>query len=90
MSPLLASLHWLSLNPRIVFKIHLRTYKVFRGQTPSWLEELQAPYHPNSLLRSRDAGLLVVSSFKGTMSGTSSLSRYGSLVISISLFVESL
>ncbi|TWW80607.1 R2 Retrovirus-related Pol polyprotein from type I retrotransposable element [Takifugu flavidus] len=60
MTPVLASLHWLPVKFRIIFKTLLLTYKVVRGLAPSYLEELETPYQPNRPLRSQNAGLLVV------------------------------
>ncbi|TWW77382.1 L-aminoadipate-semialdehyde dehydrogenase-phosphopantetheinyl transferase [Takifugu flavidus] len=59
-TPVLASLHWLPVKFRIIFKTLLLTYKVLRGLAPSYLEELVIPYQPNRLLHSQNAGLLVV------------------------------
>ncbi|TWW55902.1 hypothetical protein D4764_09G0009520 [Takifugu flavidus] len=59
-TPVLASLHWLPVKFRIIFKTLLLTYKVLRGLAPSYLEELVIPYQPNRPLRSQNAGLLVV------------------------------
>ncbi|TWW65331.1 hypothetical protein D4764_21G0002310 [Takifugu flavidus] len=56
----MASLHWLPVKFRIIFKTLLLTYKVLRGLPPSYLEELVIPYQPNRPLRSQNAGLLVV------------------------------
>ncbi|TWW62397.1 hypothetical protein D4764_04G0010440 [Takifugu flavidus] len=56
----MASLHWLPVKFRIIFKTLLLTYKVLRGLAPSYLEELVIPYQPNRPLRSQNAGLLVV------------------------------
>ncbi|TWW76580.1 hypothetical protein D4764_13G0012420 [Takifugu flavidus] len=56
----MASLHWLPVKVRIIFKTLLLTYKVLRGLAPSYLEELVTPYQPNRPLRSQNAGLLVV------------------------------
>uniref|UniRef100_A0A674NXK6 Neutral sphingomyelinase (N-SMase) activation associated factor n=2 Tax=Takifugu rubripes TaxID=31033 RepID=A0A674NXK6_TAKRU len=39
-TPVMASLHWLPVKFRIIFKILLLTYKVLRGLAPSYLEEL--------------------------------------------------
>uniref|UniRef100_A0A674PEA0 Reverse transcriptase domain-containing protein n=1 Tax=Takifugu rubripes TaxID=31033 RepID=A0A674PEA0_TAKRU len=59
-TPVMASLHWLPVKFRIIFKTLLLTYKVLRGLAPSYLEELVIPYHPNRLLRSQNAGPRVV------------------------------
>ncbi|TWW75585.1 hypothetical protein D4764_13G0002470 [Takifugu flavidus] len=56
----MASLHWLPVKFRIIFKTLLLTYKVLRGLAPSYLEELVIHYQPNRPLRSQNAGLLVV------------------------------
>ncbi|TWW80159.1 hypothetical protein D4764_10G0011890 [Takifugu flavidus] len=59
-TPVMASLHWLPVKFRIIFKTLLLTYKVLRGLAPSYLEEVVIPYQPNRPLRSQNAGLLVV------------------------------
>ncbi|XP_074521141.1 uncharacterized protein LOC141786455 [Halichoeres trimaculatus] len=59
-SPVLASLHWLSIKSRIEFKILLLTYKALNGIGPSYLKDLIVPYNPSRSLRSQHAGLLVV------------------------------
>ncbi|TWW55907.1 hypothetical protein D4764_09G0009570 [Takifugu flavidus] len=59
-TPVMASLHWLPVKFRIIFKTLLLSYKVLRGLAPSYLEELVIPYQPNRPLRSQKAGLLVV------------------------------
>uniref|UniRef100_A0A674MAK8 Reverse transcriptase domain-containing protein n=1 Tax=Takifugu rubripes TaxID=31033 RepID=A0A674MAK8_TAKRU len=61
-TPIMASLHWLPVKFRIIFKTLLLTYKVLKGLAPSYLEELVTPYQPNRPLRSQNAGLLVVPS----------------------------
>ncbi|XP_056887154.1 uncharacterized protein LOC130524745 [Takifugu flavidus] len=69
-TPVLASLHWLPVKFRIIFKTLLLTYKVLRGLAPSYLEELVIPYQPNRPLRSQNAGLLVVPRvFRSRMGG---------------------
>ncbi|TWW71520.1 putative RNA-directed DNA polymerase from transposon X-element [Takifugu flavidus] len=57
----MASLHWLPVKFRIIFKTLLLANKVLRGLAPSYLEELVIPYQPNRPLRSQNTGLLVVS-----------------------------
>ncbi len=59
-SPILASLHWLPVKSRIEFKILLITYKAFNDQALSYLEEAIVPYYSTRMLRSKNAGLLVV------------------------------
>lgn len=58
-APLLAFLHWLSGKSRKGLKLILLSYKVLRGQTPSYLEEPIAPDHPGRPLHSRSAAVLV-------------------------------
>uniref|UniRef100_A0A8D3C548 Reverse transcriptase domain-containing protein n=1 Tax=Scophthalmus maximus TaxID=52904 RepID=A0A8D3C548_SCOMX len=57
-SPVLESLHWLTVKFRIEFKILLLTYKHLDNQAPSYLTELLVSYYPNRSLRSVNAGLL--------------------------------
>ena len=59
-TPVLASLHWLPVEFRVQFKILLLTYKALSGKAPSYLKDAILPYHPNRVLRSQNAGLLVV------------------------------
>ncbi|KAI3352067.1 hypothetical protein L3Q82_020882 [Scortum barcoo] len=59
-TPVLASLHWLPVKFRVDFKILLLTYKALHGLAPSYLNELITPYQPTRVLRSQNAGLLVV------------------------------
>ncbi|TWW57467.1 hypothetical protein D4764_07G0001860 [Takifugu flavidus] len=72
-TPVLASLHWLPVKFRIIFKTLLLTYKVLRGLVPSYLEELVIPYQPNRPLRSQNAGLLVVPRVSRSRMGTEHL-----------------
>ncbi|TWW66951.1 hypothetical protein D4764_20G0009830 [Takifugu flavidus] len=65
----MASLHWLPVKFRIIFKTLLLTYKVLRGLAPSYLEELVIPYQPNRPLCSQNAGLLVVPRVSSRMGG---------------------
>lgn len=61
-------------------------YTVLQSQVPSYLEELPAPYHHISLPCSQNSGLLVVHRIsKSKMGGTSSLSRYERLTLSLLL-----
>ena len=57
-TPVLASLHWLSVKARADFKVLLLTYKALHGLAPTDLSDLVLPYIPT--LRSQDAGLLIV------------------------------
>ena len=51
-TPVLKSLHWLTIRYRIRFKILLLTYKCINGLAPGYLSSLVAPYKPKRLLRS--------------------------------------
>lgn len=69
-APLLVFLPWLSRKPRKGLKIILLSYKVLTGQTPSYLEELIAPHHPDRPLRSQSAAVLVAPTiFKSRLGG---------------------
>ncbi|XP_053337506.1 uncharacterized protein LOC128509700 [Clarias gariepinus] len=59
-TPILSSLHWLPVKFRIDFKILLLTYKALNGLAPQYLSELLVSYNPPRLLRSKDAGCLLV------------------------------
>ncbi|TWW69815.1 Immunoglobulin heavy variable 3-33 [Takifugu flavidus] len=76
----MASLHWLPVKFRIIFKILLLTYKVLRGLAPSYLKELVTPYHPNVLLHSQNAGLLVVPRVSRSRMGGRAFSYQASLL----------
>ena len=57
-TPVLAELHWLSVEKRIIFKILLLTYKALHSQAPIYISELLVPYKPARTLRSSSALLL--------------------------------
>ena len=59
-SPILASLHWLSVHFRSHFKIILFAFKALNGLAPPYLSELLHPYTPSRSLRSADQLLLTV------------------------------
>ncbi len=59
-SPILASLHWLTVCYRIYFKILLYVYKCFNSLAPPYLSELLQPYTLSWSLRSADQLLLAV------------------------------
>ena len=59
-SPILATLNWLSVKFRIEFKILVLTCKAINGRAPFYIKERIVPYHPFKTLRSKDAGLLVI------------------------------
>ena len=58
-TPVLAELHWLPAEKRIIFKIGLLlTYKALHSQAPTYISELLVPYKPARTLRSSSALLL--------------------------------
>ena len=58
-TPVLASLHWLPVKFRVVFKVLLFVFKSLHDLSPSYLSELIKPYVPPRNLRSADQSLLV-------------------------------
>ena len=58
-TPVLATLHWLPVKHRIVFKVLLFVFKSLNGLAPSYLSELLEPYVPPRALRSANKNLLV-------------------------------
>ena len=48
----LRDLHWLPVEERIVFKIHLITFKTLNGSGPQYLEDILKFYHQSRTLRS--------------------------------------
>ena len=59
-NPLLIQLHWLPVRARIHYKIATLCFRSLHGLAPSYLSDLLQPYRPSRLLRSSDAGHLVV------------------------------
>ncbi|KAF4075788.1 hypothetical protein AMELA_G00222680 [Ameiurus melas] len=59
-TPILSTLHWLPVKFRIKFKILLITYKALHGLAPQYLSDLLVLYDPPRLLRSKDAGYLIL------------------------------
>ena len=57
-SPILASLHWLSLKFRVEFRILVLAYKPNHGQSPSYLKELITPNPPSRILCSQDCRVI--------------------------------
>ena len=51
-TPVLAELHWLPVEKRIIFKILLLTNKALHSQAPIYISELLVPYKPARTLRS--------------------------------------
>ena len=59
-TPVLASLHRLTVKAKADFKVLLLTYKALHRLAPTYLSDLVLPYIPTRTLRSQDAGLLIV------------------------------
>uniref|UniRef100_A0A3B3SDN5 Reverse transcriptase domain-containing protein n=1 Tax=Paramormyrops kingsleyae TaxID=1676925 RepID=A0A3B3SDN5_9TELE len=59
-TPVLASLHWLPVRYRIVFKVLLFVYKILNGLAPAYLSELLHVHTPARALRSSNQVLLDV------------------------------
>ncbi|XP_051939816.1 uncharacterized protein LOC127612987 [Hippocampus zosterae] len=59
-TPTLASLHWLPIHFRVIFKILLFVFKSLNNLAPPYLSELIRPYTPARRLRSVDQSLLEV------------------------------
>ncbi len=59
-SPVLSTLHWLSIKHCIDFKILLITYKALNGLSPQYLSELLLHYSPPRPLRSQNSGYLII------------------------------
>ena len=57
-TPALATLHWLSVNRRIYFKIALLVYKALNGQAPAYIADLLQPYDSPRKPRSADKQFL--------------------------------
>ena len=57
-SPILKSLHWLTIDKRIQFKILLLTFKALNGTAPNYISELLHNYTPARTLRSQSQHLL--------------------------------
>lgn len=59
-TPVLASLHWLPVESRIIFKLLLLVFHCLRGSAPEYNTNLLIPYNPVRQLRSSDCKLLTV------------------------------
>jgi hypothetical protein len=58
-TPLLETLHWLPIQARIEFKLHVLTFKCLNGMAPEYLSELLKSYRPQrDNLRSSSQDLL--------------------------------
>ncbi|XP_060798433.1 uncharacterized protein LOC132900385 [Neoarius graeffei] len=60
-TPVLRSLHWLTVKKRIIFKILLMTFKVLNGLVPSYLSDLLVVKKPLRSLRSNSNNIIVLS-----------------------------
>ena len=63
-TPVLADLHWLPVEQRIVFKTCLHVYKCLNGISPKYLSDLLNPYKPERNLRSSHLNLLTEYPFR--------------------------
>ncbi len=70
-TPILQSLHWLSIKFRISYKILLLAYKALNGLAPAYLTSLLSRYNPSRSLRSQNSGPLV--EWRGIISITSAV-----------------
>ncbi len=59
-TPVLQSLHWLSVRYRIHFKVLLLVFKSLNGLAPSYLSDMLMDHQPARTLRSANLRLLVV------------------------------
>ncbi len=75
-TPILKSLHWLPVRFRVDFKILMLTYKALHGLAPQYLSALLTLYTPKRLLRSSQAGLLVVPQTRLRSVGDRAFSSY--------------
>ena len=50
-TPVMRSLHWLAVRPRIIFKILLLVYKAIHEVAPAYISELMKHYAPESTLQ---------------------------------------
>ncbi len=59
-SPVMSTLHWLSIKHLIDFKIMLIIYKALNGLAPQYLREHLLHYSPPRPLRSQNSGHLII------------------------------
>lgn len=74
-TPVLKSLHWLSIIYRIEFKVLLIVLKTVNGLGPKYISRMLYDYQPTRALRSVGAGQLVVPRVK-TKQGEMAFSHY--------------
>lgn len=58
-SPVLASLGWLTIRDRVDFKMLVYAYKCLNGLAPSYLSELLEVHKPSRSLRSAEKGIVL-------------------------------
>ncbi len=75
-TPILKSLHWLPDRFRVDFKILMLTDKALHGLATQYLSALLTLYTPKRLLRSSQAGLLVVPQTRLRSVGDRAFSSY--------------
>jgi hypothetical protein len=68
-TPVLANLHWLPVEKRIVFKFALLTFKALQLQEPEYIRTLISLHAPSGALRSADQHLLMVPTYKTSKYG---------------------
>ncbi len=73
-TPVLSTLHWLSIKHRIDFTILLITYKTLNGLAPQYLIKLLSHYSPPHPLRSQNSGNLILPRISKSTAGGRSFS----------------
>ncbi len=69
-SPVMSTLHWLSIKHCLEFKIFLITNKSLNGLAPQYLSELLSHYSPPRLLRSQHSGYLIIPRISKSTAGS--------------------
>ncbi|KAF7702490.1 hypothetical protein HF521_001773, partial [Silurus meridionalis] len=75
-TPILKSLHWLPVRFRVDFKLLMLTYKALHGLALQYLSAFLPVYTPKRILRSSQAGLLVVPQTRLRSVGDRAFSSY--------------
>ncbi len=68
-SPVMSTLHWLSIKHHIDIKILLITYKALNDLAPQYLREPLSHYSPPHLQQSQNSGHLIVSRISKSTAG---------------------